>query len=99
MKDPEKIFRLKNKNLKATKCSGKVYNDADFRLGDDWLIEAKNHPSKNSISVSNSIWKKIKKQAIMRNRKPLIMFTNMVANVVIMDENDFKELYDKVYKE
>ena len=95
MNKHEKRFLRKNKDLKPTKNSGQTYNDADFRLCDKWLVEAKNHPSNKSISFSNDNWKKLRKQALLRGRRPLVMFSNLEANVVIMDEEDFKEMYEE----
>lgn len=83
----EKDSIKKDNRLKPTKASGAVHNDADFRLTDEWLVENK-YKNKKTVWMSVPWWEKIEKQAIMRNRKPALIFKNPQCDVVYCKSGD-----------
>ena len=90
MKSKFEMQIIKEIGAKPTKASGAIFDDADGRYK-EYLIECKERLS-NSLSISNSIWKKIKKQALQRGRKPAIFFKNSEYKFAILDLDDFIEL-------
>jgi len=79
-------YRAKKLGLDQNKGSGATNDDADFRWN-NFLIEHK-FRDKNTIWISMSWWKKVKKQAILKNRKPAIIFENNDAEVVYFEFGD-----------
>ena len=92
-KDYEKK-RAKKLGVKANKGSGATNDDADFRFGEDWLIEHK-YRDKNTVWAPITWWKKVKKQAIFKNRKPAIIFENEDCCVVYFQFGDIPLLNSK----
>lgn len=80
-----------------SRASGAVFDDGDIRIK-GFLVESKRRDTLKGIYVSNSVWLKIRKQAIMRGRKPLLVYTNKEVRVAILDLEDFKEMYDEQSK-
>jgi len=78
----------------VTVASGAIHSDGDVRI-DGFLVEAKRHLTKKSISVTNTVWKQIRNQALKRGRRPLVIFKNSELSVAILDLEDFKEMYEE----
>jgi hypothetical protein len=78
--------RAKDLGIAPNKGSGAVNDDGDFRMG-DFLIEHK-YRNKNTIWANLSWWKKINKQAILKNRLPCIIFENERCSVAYFKFGD-----------
>lgn len=85
--------RAKKLGVTPNKGSGAVNDDGDFRMG-DFLIEHK-YRNKKTIWASISWWKKIKKQAILKNRKPCLMFENDHCSVAYFEFGDINLLSER----
>jgi len=81
----------------VTIASGAVHDDGDVRIN-GFIVESKRKLTKKSISVTNTVWKQIRNQALKRSRRPLVIFKNSELSVAILDLEDFKEMYDKCKK-
>lgn len=55
--------------------------------------------SKASFSVTSAIWRKIRREAVMEGRVPLLMvrMESEGTNLVVMDEEDFHDLCRAAY--
>jgi len=58
---------------------------------DDYLVEAK-YTDKASFSIKRAIWDKIRKEALLDGRIPLLAVQIQERKLVVMDEEDFHEL-------
>ena len=81
----QEIKCAKRMSAKPTVASGAVFGDADFRWK-DFLVEHK-YANKNTVWYNIKAWDKIRKQAIMRNRRPLLIFENDELRVVYCDDS------------
>lgn len=58
---------------------------------DDLLIEAKT-TEKGSYSIKRETWEKIRREALLDGRVPVLAISIQNRNLVVLDEEDFLEL-------
>jgi hypothetical protein len=58
---------------------------------DDLLVEAKTTDAA-SFSIKRTIWEKIRREAILDGRIPVLAISIQDRNLVVLDEEDFLEL-------
>lgn len=73
---------------KRTAASGAFWSRKGDVRSDDLLVEHK-YTSKKSISVSSSVLTKIRNEAVMDGRMPVLALHLDGRNYVVLDENDF----------
>jgi hypothetical protein len=59
---------------------------------EDLLIEAK-CTAKASISITLSVWEKIRREAILDGRVPVLALQIQDRNLIVLDEEDFLAYY------
>lgn len=78
---------------KRTPRSGGLWFAKGDSKSERFLIENKT-TAKNSYSINNKIWEKIKKEALLEGRVPLLSveFGDKKHEVIVIDKNDFIEM-------
>lgn len=77
-----------------TAASGAFWSRKGDVRSDDLLVEHK-YTAKKSISITSSVLNKIRTEAIMDGRTPVLAFHLDGRDYVVIDENDFLALREK----
>lgn len=79
---------------KPTAGSGAFWSRKGDARADDLLVEAK-RTDKASYSIKKAIWEKIRREALLDGRMPVLALEIQGRNLVVIDEEDFLELRSK----
>ncbi len=72
-------------------ASGAFWHRKGDVRSDDLLIEAKT-TEKKSFSIVGTIWDKIRREALLDGRLPVLAISLQGRNLVVLDEEDFLAL-------
>jgi hypothetical protein len=72
-------------------ASGAFWSRKGDARSDDLLVEAKT-TDKASFSIKKAIWDKIRKEALLDGRTPVLAIQIQDRNLVVLDQEDFLEL-------
>ena len=78
-------------DAKRTKASGALHNEGDVCAG-PFVIEAKDRPSQKSISITGSVWRKVKAAASRVGKMALVVNHTADGYFVTMGWNAFHNL-------
>jgi hypothetical protein len=76
---------------KPTAASGAFWSRKGDVRSDDLLVEAK-ETSKGSYSLSLRVWDKIRREALLDGRLPVLAIQIQDRNLIVLDEEDFLAL-------
>lgn len=76
---------------RSVPASGAFWSRKGDVRSDDLLVEAK-MTDKASFSIKKSIWEKIRREALLDGRIPVLAVQIQNRNLVVLDEEDFLEL-------
>jgi hypothetical protein len=86
----ERAFAKKVGGL-SVPASGAFWSRKGDVRSDDLLVEAKT-TDKASFSIKKAIWEKIRREALLDGRTPVLAIQIQNRNLVVLDEEDFLEL-------
>lgn len=81
----------KNLGGRTVPASGAFWSRKGDVRSDDLLVEAKTTEAA-SFSIKKAIWEKIRKEALLDGRIPVLAVQIQGRNLVVLDEEDFLEL-------
>lgn len=81
----------KNLGGRTVPASGAFWSRKGDVRSEDLLVEAKT-TEKASFSIKKTIWEKIRKEALLDGRIPVLAVQIQGRNLVVLDEEDFLEL-------
>lgn len=79
---------------KPTAASGAFWSRKGDVRSDGLLVEAKT-TEKASYSIKKEIWEKIRKEALLDGRMPVLAIQIQDRNLVVLDEEDFLALTNR----
>lgn len=81
---------------RRTPGSGNKWGFKGDIKGDVFLFEDK-HTDRKSFSITEKLWNKAKKEALLESRRPAFRVTFASGtSFIVLDEPDFYEIMDKV---
>lgn len=81
----------KNLGGRTVPASGAFWSRKGDVRSDDLLVEAKTTEAA-SYSIKKAVWEKIRKEALLDGRIPVLAVQIQGRNLVVLDEEDFLEL-------
>lgn len=79
---------------KPTAASGAFWSHKGDVRSEDFLVEAKT-TEKASYSLKKEIWEKIRREALLDGRMPVLAIQIQDRNLVVLDEEDFLALTER----
>jgi hypothetical protein len=77
---------------RPTPASGAFWSHKGDVRNEDLLVEAK-RTDKASISINKAVWEKIRREAILDGRIPVLALQIQDRNLIVLDEEDFLAYY------
>ena len=77
-----------------TAASGAFWSRKGDVRSEDYLVEAKT-TQKGSFTLRKDVWEKIRKEALLDGRMPVMAVQIQDRNLVVIDEEDFLALTDR----